>query len=146
MTLILGISGSLGWFPMNWEMTWGSLLTARLGTPTWVLGLGIHLLLSGLIAPIYLAGFRAARTQGLLPGLAFSFLHWILLGGFVLGLLPYFHPLIPGALPTPGYLATRLGAPAFWTLLSAHLAFGAVVASLDRPISNARMLPLIDAA
>jgi hypothetical protein len=116
----------------NLELIWGSLLTSQLGVGTWVLGLAIHLGVSGLIGSLYIAGFRAIRQGGWPTGLAFSGFHWIVMGGFFLGLLPYFHPLIPGEIPAPGYLGTNLGPSAFWSVLFSHLVFGWIVGALDR--------------
>ncbi len=134
MTLVLGASGTLGYSSLHWEMVLGSLLTRTQGPGTWILGLFLHLVMSALIGSLYIKGFRAIRRGGWPVGVAFSLFHWIIGGGFFLGMLPYFHPLIPGLLPPPGYLGTMMGPGGFVTVLAAHVVFGLVVGLLDRPI------------
>lgn len=133
--LIVALFRRAGWTAFEPEALAGSFLLHRTGT--WASTLGTLLIIgSG-------AGFSIAyrvifdsfmkpvtgTRRGIGAGLRLGFAHW-LLTGFVLGILPGIHAVVPELIRDPGFFAVREGLPTVITLLAAHLAFGATLGAL----------------
>src|SRR5262249_28915336 len=83
MTLILSIAGQAGAGALDLELKIGSLVTKDLTSKAWMIGLAIHLLMSGLIGLLYALGFEyVTRKATWLIGVGFGLVHAII-GGTV---------------------------------------------------------------
>ena len=138
MTAMMATGRLTGMTEMNMEMALGSMVTQALGAGTWLLGLVMHLTLSGLIACLYAVGFEyVTRRAGWPVGVGFSVIH-LIIGGLVMGMMGSFHPLMvnapppapPGHLAAPGLFATNYGAMTTAAFVVLHLIFGAVVGAM----------------
>lgn len=70
----------------------GTMLGLEPGTTAWIVGFIMHLMISGLIALVYAAGFEyITHRAGWIMGVAFSIVH-VLIGGIVMGMVPAMHP------------------------------------------------------
>lgn len=138
MTILLAFARLIGLTMLNVEMALGSMLTEVLSLSTWFLGLGVHLVISGLIACLYAIGFEYLLSRAnWIMGAGLAVIH-LILGGLFLGTLGDWHPLmVPPPLPAPaGYLmapgifALNFGQFTAIALVVVHLIFGAMVGSI----------------
>lgn len=100
------------------------------GTPAWVLGLVLHLLLSGVFGLVYGVLFKHVlhrATAGL--GVLIGMIHGSI-SGFLMGIVPEFHPRVPELVPEPGIWMANIGTWGSVTTLCLHLVFGAIVGAV----------------
>ncbi|UJR85514.1 hypothetical protein [Sandaracinus amylolyticus] len=123
--------------PVSVEMILGTLFLPR-GVGAWVLGLVLHLVISGAIALLYGLGFERIThraTAGI--GAAFSIVH-VVIGGLALAALPAIHPLIPEQIRAPGMFMSSIGFGGVLLFLIEHLVYGAIVGQLYGPVMHPR--------
>lgn len=133
MSVLLAIGRAMG-MPINLEMMLGTMTGMAPGAGTWVLGLIMHLAISGAIGLLYALGFEhVARRAGALPGVVFSLLH-IVVGGLVMGAAPSIHPLIPEAMMAPGAFLSNVGDAGVIAFVALHAIYGAVVGVMYGPV------------
>lgn len=127
MTMTLTFARVLG-LPVNLELLLGTLAGVRPGVVAWVIGLGIHLGLSGLFALVYGWAFQHVppRHAGWDVGMLYSLVH-VFLAGMFLSVLPTFHPQVPAVLGEPGAFYAEYGLIAVLLFFVVHLIYGAVV-------------------
>ncbi len=113
---------------MDMHRTWGAMFRMY-GTSGWLLGLVMHLVLSGVVGVLYAVGFSilGVRDQLWLWGLIGGLIHWAVAGMFM-GMLDVMHPEIPEREPDPGAFALKFGMPDAPAFLVDHLAYGVVFA------------------
>nr|MBA2664226.1 hypothetical protein [Lujinxingiaceae bacterium] len=109
MTIFMAIVRLTG-IPVNVEAMLGSMFGLDpMATGTWLLGLVMHLMLSGLIALAYAWGFeRVTHRAGWTTGLVFSVVH-IVIAGIAMVMIPLIHALIPEMMPAPGAFMANMG-------------------------------------
>jgi magnesium-transporting ATPase (P-type) len=115
-----------GWTTLDLETILGSLFTARLSHHTWWLGFSLSLFINGFVAYAYGFIFRSAHRTGPAVGAHLGFFHW-LVSGFLIGLIPIFHPLIGEILPAPGFYVLATNPPTVLTFLILHLLYGSLL-------------------
>lgn len=103
----------------------GSIFTARVDPFTRKVGLIAFLFISGISAFAYSFIFWSARRSGAMIGSQLALFHY-LISGFLVGLLPAFHPLIPGVMVPPGFYMTNMGFTTSVMFFIAHLVYGAL--------------------
>ena len=123
--------------PVNVEMILGTFFLPS-GIGAWLLGLALHLALSGAIALLYGLGFERV-THRASPGIgaAFSLVH-VVLAGLALAALPAVHPLIPGQIRAPGAFMSSIGFGGVLLFLIEHLVYGAIVGQLYGHVAHPR--------
>jgi hypothetical protein len=132
MSIGMAIGRALG-MPGNVEQMMGTMFVPP-GTTAFLLGLFIHLMVSGLIALIYAWGFEhVTHRAGFLVGLGFAVVHTVI-AGIVMGMMPMMHPMIPERMPPPGFFMANLGAMAAIAEVVLHLIYGAIVGGLYGPV------------
>jgi len=141
MTVFLVALRSARLTSLDFEMMLGSLVTHSFLPSAWLFGLILHVILGGIIACAYAAGFEklAYRDRGK-AGLAFGFFHALLSGTMVMGIIPLVHPFLNGMaqagfLSAPGPFAVHYGKMTPWIFIMLHLFYGAVVARLYKGVS-----------
>ena len=100
------------------------------GRPAWILGLFLHLALSGVFGLMYGAVFKHflhSATPGL--GVLVGMVHGSI-SGLMMGLVPEFHPRVPELVPEPGTWMANIGTWGSVTTLALHLVFGAIVGAV----------------
>ena len=126
MSLIMALARVMG-MEVHLEMMLGTMLGLVPGAGAWLVGLLMHLMLSGLIALIYAWGFEnLTHRAGWLPGMGFGIVHTMLAGLFM-GTVPAMHPLIPERMAAPGAFMSNLGLMGVIALVMLHLIYGAIV-------------------
>lgn len=153
--IIAGAAGGvamtvLGWIvrqfglEMNAEMMLGTMVSSP-GSTAWIIGFGIHLMLSVLIALLYGVGFeRVTHRAGATVGLGFAVIH-VIIAGFVMAMIPAMHPMIPEQMPAPGAFLANMGGSFVALFVFEHLLYGAIVGALYRPVaveSSVRAVPV----
>jgi hypothetical protein len=129
MSLIMAMARAMG-MEVNLEMMLGTMFGASPGPGTWLFGLMMHLVISGLIALLYALGFEyVAHRAGWKIGLAFSLIH-IAIGGIVMGMMPMMHPLVPEQLSAPGAFMINHGMLGLGAFIMLHMIFGAIVGGM----------------
>ena len=128
MTLLMALARMTEMTTIDLELKLGSMVSQETTTTSWVIGLFLHLIISGLIACIYAVGFEyVTHTATWLAGLGFGVLHTII-GGLFLAVLPEIHPLMPSdSLPAPGPFAINYGLMTTVAFAVGHLVYGATV-------------------
>lgn len=135
MSVLLAIGRALG-LDLPVELLLGTLTGMMPGPAVWVLGLVLHLLMSGAIALLYGLGFEyVSRRSGALPGVVFSLVHTVI-GGLFLGVLPALHPLIPGVLQAPGAFMSNYGDAGVIAFVVLHAIYGATVGMMYGPVTH----------
>lgn len=131
MTLLIAMARLLGMTTMDLELKLGSMISQEVNATSWVTGLVMHLIISGLIACIYAVGFEyVAHKASWLIGLGFAVIHTII-GGIFVGMMGQIHPLMPSdALPAPGPFAINFGTMTTVGFIVAHLIYGAIVGAM----------------
>jgi hypothetical protein len=138
ITILMILARLMGMTTMNLEMALGSMMTRNLNESTWLLGLVIHLLVSGLIAWAYMFGFEyVTHRSNWMMGVGFAVLHTIIAGLFM-GMIGSLHPLMTpppateGLLMAPGYFAANFGTITLLAFILLHLIYGAIVGAFYR--------------
>jgi hypothetical protein len=127
MTALAWIARATMDLPSNMEMMFGTMFGMRQGTSAWLLGLGIHLAGSALIALIYAWSFeRVTHRANWLIGGGIGSLHALIAGG-VMGFMPEMHALIPEHMPAPGFFMANMGAMPVILDFAMHMIYGAIV-------------------
>jgi hypothetical protein len=128
-TVLVTIARAMG-MPVNLEEMIGSMVTGELGATAYLVGLILHLLISGLIGLLYGLGFEfLTKRADWRTGVVFGLFHTVIAGLFLL-VLPSIHPLMPGEVPPPGALMANLGAMGVILFIKMHLIYGAIVGAL----------------
>ena len=123
--------------PANLEMMLGTMVMEP-GPTAWIIGLVMHLMISGLIAIIYAWGFeRVTHRAGWLVGAGFGLLH-ALIAGMVMGVMPAMHPRMPEPMMPPGAYMSSMGATGVAMEFVLHLIYGAVVGAIYAPVLHPR--------
>ena len=139
----LGWLARAGGLDVNPEMMLGTMLGYPEGQDAWLVGLGMHLVISLLIALLYAAGFEAvAHRAGPAAGFSFSVVHLVLAGLALVG-LPAIHHMIPEQMPAPGPFMVNLGAPVVAFFILEHILFGVLVGSIYGSVLHPRARPAI---
>lgn len=121
--------------PVNLEMMLGTLVLPR-GVAAWILGLLMHLVISGAIALLYALGFeRLTHRAGPAVGAAFSVVHAVV-GGLALAVIPAIHPMIPEQMRAPGAFMSGVGFGGVLLFFIEHLVYGAIVGQLYGVVSH----------
>lgn len=110
---------------LDLETLIGSIFTARVDAVTRKVGLVVFLLISGISGFGYSFIFWSARRSGAMIGSQLALFHY-LISGFLVGILPAFHPLIPGMMVEPGFYMTNMGFTTSVMFFIAHLVYGAL--------------------
>lgn len=128
-TTILGAVLRTFGMPVNLELMLGTMLLAR-GPIAWIVGLVLHLLVSGGLGLLYGVGFeRVTHRAGAGVGVLFSVVH-VLVAGVAMLAVPAVHRLIPEQMAAPGAFLSALGAGAVALFLIEHAMFGAIVGAI----------------
>jgi hypothetical protein len=136
MTIIMAFVRATMMPGANPEMMWGTMMGGAPGMATWIMGLIIHLVISGMIALVYALGFEfVTHRAGVLIGLGFAIIHMIL-GGIVMGLMPMMHPMIPEQMPAPGAFMSGMGAMGTGLFVLEHFIYGAIVGLMYVPVHS----------
>lgn len=134
MTIIMALVRATMMPQANPEMMLGTMTGSMPGMGTWVMGLVIHLILSGVIALIYAVGFEyVTHRAGVLTGLGFAIIH-LIIGGVVMGMMPMMHPMIPEQMPPPGAFMSGMGMMGTGLFVLEHLIYGAIVGAMYTPV------------
>lgn len=133
--LVMAVIAKLG--PVSLEMLLGTFLLPR-GVGAWVLGLVLHLAISGAIALLYGLGFeRITHRAGPGIGAAFSLVHFAV-AGLALAAIPALHPLVPEQMRAPGAFMSGIGFGGVLLLLIEHVVYGAIVGQLYGRVAHPR--------
>lgn len=136
MSILMAIARNFMGMPANLEMMEGTMLGLQPSMTTWIIGLMMHLVISGLIGIIYAVGFEyVAHRAGWLTGVGFSIVH-ILIGGVAMGMVPLIHPFIPEMMPAPGAFLSNLGATGVIAFIMLHMIYGAIVGAMYPPVHS----------
>jgi hypothetical protein len=136
MSVLMALARAAG-VDVSFERLLGTAHGALPGPGTWLLGLVLHLALSGLLGLLYGWGLEAlAPRRPWLAGLRFGAVH-ALLAGAALALLPSVHALMPTQIQPPGPFLVRLGLAGVLVHVVLHLAYGLVVGHTYGPPATA---------
>ena len=134
MTAIMALARATIWPRANPEMMLGTMTGSPAGATTWIIGLVIHLFLSGVIALVYAIGFEyVTHRAGVLIGIGFAIIH-VVIGGIVMGMMPMMHPMIPEKMTPPGAFMSGMGAMGAGLFVLEHLVYGAIVGAMYEPV------------
>lgn len=115
--------------PLNLELVLGTLFLPR-GLTAWLVGLAMHLVISGAIALVYAWGFeRVTHRADAGVGAIFSMVH-IVIAGLALLAIPAIHPLIPEQMRAPGAFMSGLGVLGVVLFVIEHVIYGALVGAM----------------
>ncbi len=132
-TILLALGRVIG-IPINLGLMLGTMLGLAPGPSTWFVGFIIHLVVSAILGILYAAGFEyITHRSGVGIGIGFSILH-ILVAGLLMGAIPMMHPMIPEVMAAPGAFLAYRGPAGVLMFLVLHLAFGAIVGAMYRPV------------
>ena len=132
MSIGLAMGRAMG-MPANLELMLGTMVLEP-GMAAFVVGLVMHLMISGLIALIYAWGFEhVTHAAGAGIGAGFGAIHAII-GGMFMGLMPMMHSLIPESMPAPGVFMSNMGAMGVMAEIVLHVIYGAVVGAVYGPV------------
>ena len=140
MSAVTGVLRFLG-VAVDMQLLLGSLLLGATGPGVWLIGLGIHLLIGGVLGVVYATLFEVAFAEasaGL--GVAIGAVHAVI-AGIVLAFVPAVHPLIPELLPAPGLFMLELGAFGVVLFVGLHLMYGAIVGAYYGPTLAVQRAP-----
>lgn len=136
MSALMAMARLMG-MPVKLELMLGTMIGLAPGTTTWIIGFLMHLMISGLIALAYGAGFEnVTHRADWKVGAAFSILH-ILIGGVFMGMVPMMHPLVPEQMPAPGAFMSNQGAIGVAAFVMLHVIYGAIVGALYGTVRHA---------
>jgi hypothetical protein len=138
MSAIITLVRTMGIMDVNLSMMEGSMITANTGVGTWILGFMMHLIISGLIALAYAAGFEyLTHRAGWQIGVGFLLID-SLIADMVFGLVPMMHPLVPDQMPAPGIFMSSKGLMGVIAFFMLHAIYGAIVGAMYHPIQTER--------
>ncbi|MDP9310480.1 MAG: hypothetical protein M3R24_06265 [Chloroflexota bacterium] len=138
MTAVITLVRVMGIMDVNLSMMEGSMITAAVGLGTWLLGFVMHLMISGLIALAYAAGFEhVTHRAGWHIGVGFSLIH-SLIAGLMFGTMPTIHPLVPDQMPAPGMFMSNKGLMGVLAFFMLHALYGAIVGAMYHVVHTAR--------
>ncbi len=141
MSLGLAIGRAMGMDAANLEMMLGTMLLQP-GTGAFVLGMMMHLIISGAIALIYAWGFEhVTHRSNAAIGAGFGVIHGII-GGMAMGMMPMMHPLIPEVMPAPGAFMSSMGMMGVVAEMMVHVIYGMVVGAMYRAVGFPAARPL----
>lgn len=131
MGVIMMIAHSTGMTPMNMPIYQGSMITGETTPTSWMLGMFMHLMISGLIGIVYAAGFvYLAKRADWVVGAGFGVIHWLVAGVFF-GMMGMMHSLMQtGELAKPGMFAVNFGLISIVAVLVLHVLYGAIVGAI----------------
>ena len=133
MSMGLAMARAMG-MPATLEMMLGTMPGLQPGTGAFVLGLMMHLTISGLIALVYAWGFETlTHRSSAAIGAGFGVVHGII-GGVFMGMVPMMHPLIPEMMPAPGPFMVNLGMMGVMAEMVLHMVYGAIVGAMYEPV------------
>ena len=131
MSIGLAMGRAMG-MPANLEMMLGTMMLQP-GTGAFLVGMMMHLIISGLIALIYAWGFEhLTHRSSAAIGAGFGVIHGVI-GGMAMGMMPMMHPLIPEQMPAPGAFMSNMGMMGVMAEMVLHIIYGAVVGAMYRP-------------
>lgn len=134
MSAIMWMARNLMGMEVHLERTLGTMFGGPPTTMTTVMGLVMHLVISGMIALIYAWGFEnVSHRAGAGVGAGFGLVHAIPAGLFMGYVLPMMHPMVPESMPGPGPFMANLGMMGIVAFFMLHIIFGAVVGALYTP-------------
>jgi len=137
MSLLMWLARTMMGMPMNLEMMLGTMVADPSST-TWMIGLVMHLMISGAIALLYAWGFEnVTHRAGWLTGVGFSIIH-IGISGIVMGMMPMMHPRMPIPIAPPGAFLSNLGTMGVVAEIVLHLIYGAIVGAMYGAVINPR--------
>ena len=132
MSIGLAMGRAMG-MPANLEIMLGTMMLQP-GTAAFLVGLIMHLIISGMIALIYAWGFeQVTHRSSAAIGAGFGIIHGII-GGMFMGMMPMMHPLIPEQMPAPGAFMSNMGAMGVMAEMVLHVIYGAVVGGIYQPV------------
>jgi hypothetical protein len=143
LTAALAGTQSMGLTRMNLPYLLGTMTTPDRDRAK-VIGIVIHLVNGLVFSLVYVAAFHATGRPVWWFGAAIGLVHGVFVLGVALPALPGLHPrmasetAVPGAerpLEPPGFFATNYGRGTPISVLVSHIAFGAIVGLLYRPLS-----------
>lgn len=129
MALAMVIGWLTGTLRLDAPMLLGSFITGDLSVATWAFGFLIHLLICGVVALVYAGIFEAVKRSAWWLGVVIAAVNWVV-SGFLLPLLVFIHPLVPGVITGPGAFAFNYGAADMLWFFGLHLLYGAIVGGL----------------
>jgi hypothetical protein len=139
----IGWLARAGGIDYNAEMLLGTMLGYPAGQDAWTIGLGVHTVISIVVALLYAMGFEAiAHRAGPAAGFSFSVVHTVL-AGLALLAIPIVHPLIPEQQPEPGMFMVNSGAPSVAVFIVGHVMFGILVGSIYGSVVHPRARPVV---
>ncbi len=140
MTVLAWLGRAAG-LQLDGETMLGTMLGNAPGAGTWLLGFGMHLVLSTLIALVYAAGFEyATHRAGAGLGLGFSLIH-IVAAGLFMAMIPALHPMVPEQMPAPGAFLVNMGPANVALFIVEHLMYGAIVGGVYGAVLHPRARP-----
>ena len=133
MSFLIALARGLG-MQVNLEMMLGTMLGGPPSLSKWVMGFVMHLIIGGLWALLYAAGFEyLTHHASWVIGLGFAMIHALIAGVFM-GIMPAIHPLIPAMMPAPGAFMAHLGLMGVIAEFMLHLIYGAIVGAMYGPV------------
>jgi hypothetical protein len=129
MTLLLWLCRMLGVTAYDPSLDLGSIFTEDTSTSAWALGFVARILIGVFVAFAYAEVFEAWAGATWRRGLLLAIPH-ALIAGLALLTLPSLHPLMPGDLAAPGFMALNHGWITVIVFILMHLAYGAIVGGL----------------
>jgi len=133
MSLLMWMARTMMGMPANLEMMLGTMF-ADPSTAAWLIGLLLHLMLSGAIALLYAWGFEnVTHRSGWLTGVGFSVIH-IVIAGVVMGMMPMMHPRMPNPISPPGAFLSNMGMTGIVAFVMLHVIYGAIVGAMYGPV------------
>lgn len=131
MSAIMWVARTMMGMEVHLEQTLGTMFGGPPSLGKTLMGLVIHLVLSGLIALLYAVGFeKVTHKAGAATGAMFGVLHTLVAGVFMGYILPVMHPLIPEQMPGPGPFMGNLGMMGVIAFVMLHLIYGAIVGGM----------------
>lgn len=130
MSILMALGRAVG-IPLNAEVMLGTMVgLAPEAFGTWLTGFAIHLAISGVIGLAYGWGFENVTGRaGVGPGMLFAIVH-VAIAGFVMGMMPALHPMIPEPMAAPGLFMVNMGAAAVALFVVEHFVYGAITGGI----------------
>ena len=133
MSVLMALARSMG-MQVNLEMMLGTMMGGPPSPTKWIMGFVMHLIIGGLWALVYAAGFEyLTHRASWAIGLGFALVHALIAGVFM-GMMPAIHPLIPEMMPAPGAFMAHLGLMGVIAEFMLHLIYGAIVGAMYGPV------------
>lgn len=137
MSLLLVMARTVMGMPANLELMLGAMFVDP-STTAWMIGVVMHLMISGVIALAYAWGFEnVTHRAGWLVGVGFSLIH-VVIAGVAMGMIPMMHPRMPNPMSPPGAFMSNLGTMGIVAEVMLHVIYGAVVGAMYGAVIHAR--------